>query len=612
MRADGEWRVAHANPWKGEGTMKHGPAYYIALCMTLLTIGICAQDEFMPGGLDSAVQDGLERIVPDTIVHPTEGVGALGNWEPYASVVGNSVFLIEANTFADDGSMSMQRYTVTLQPVDGGAPLFGEAFFDDDGNPYRGPINNYRQNGNPGRVAGDARPGAVNFIAGGEASPNEFEEFQSDDRWDTGVVRQGRFACVQTYSLDPAEMTQTPLCHAFDAINGRLTGGDPHTDQISRFGGDLVALDNGTFLVVVEDRSMLHDTADQAVVAAIFDAAGSVVEDSFVISSGSIWSNIAAFEGGFCVRVGGVLKFYDNTGEFEGQVDQESSGFSFDRGRGDGTRIAGHINSPYVFLAGESGADVRLAVWDARDQACLAQINVNELTLEEGGTDEADFRPDINRVDLAVDALNRVVVTYEVTPAGFLYPQTAARVLWFDEENEEFTYLTASFFPFVNFTDAAGDIRTIRASPSMTTRQICIAAKGEINTDNDPSLGADSAYESNFYTVFAHPDPRNDPTPPVGGEPTFVRGDTNADDNLNIADAVSILGYLFGGFPPPSCLDAADTNDDGGLNIADAITTLGHLFGGLGDLPAPFGACGVDPTPDELDCVDFPPCGGEE
>jgi len=89
----------------------------------------------------------------------------------------------------------------------------------------------------------------------------------------------------------------------------------------------------------------------------------------------------------------------------------------------------------------------------------------------------------------------------------------------------------------------------------------------------------------------------------AGVQELFVRGDANDDGQRNIADAVSILGYLFGGEEPPACEDASDTNDDGAVNIADAIKLLGHLFGGEGPLPAPFPDCGTDPTPDDL-----PPC----
>ncbi|HAK95750.1 MAG TPA: hypothetical protein DCM87_12330 [Planctomycetes bacterium] len=91
-------------------------------------------------------------------------------------------------------------------------------------------------------------------------------------------------------------------------------------------------------------------------------------------------------------------------------------------------------------------------------------------------------------------------------------------------------------------------------------------------------------------------------------EPLFRRGDTNADAKLDIADAISLLGYLFSQKQAPPCMDAADANDDGKLDISDAIKTLGHLFGGTGPLPDPFEECGADPSRDELGCERFRPC----
>ena len=84
--------------------------------------------------------------------------------------------------------------------------------------------------------------------------------------------------------------------------------------------------------------------------------------------------------------------------------------------------------------------------------------------------------------------------------------------------------------------------------------------------------------------------------------PPFARGDVNTDTRLNIADAIALLGHLFGGTGPLKCDDASDANDDGNLNIADAIAILGHLFGGTGALPDPFQTPGLDPTEDVLSC----------
>jgi RNA polymerase sigma-70 factor (ECF subfamily) len=88
-------------------------------------------------------------------------------------------------------------------------------------------------------------------------------------------------------------------------------------------------------------------------------------------------------------------------------------------------------------------------------------------------------------------------------------------------------------------------------------------------------------------------------------EPTdrFVRGDANADANVDLSDAVSTLGYLFLGNGAPACLDAADTDDSGKVEITDAIFLLGALFLGTNTIPAPYPSCGLDPTAqDELGC----------
>ncbi|HAK97198.1 MAG TPA: hypothetical protein DCM87_19965, partial [Planctomycetes bacterium] len=69
-----------------------------------------------------------------------------------------------------------------------------------------------------------------------------------------------------------------------------------------------------------------------------------------------------------------------------------------------------------------------------------------------------------------------------------------------------------------------------------------------------------------------------------GGEPPtniyVLMGNVNTDTKVDIADAIALLGYLFGGGlkPPPVCAKAADANDDNKLDIADAIKILGYLF----------------------------------
>ena len=487
--------------WQSDNDFDFGTTY------TAVALRVFAM--YRPGTLESV---GLTRLVDDTpIIVPT--ADALGNWEPYASVLGTSTFLIEGNTFAE-GGVTDQRYVVALQPVAGGAMSLAEGFFSDDGQPFKGKINYSRQNGNPGRVAGDKRPGAVNFMVGGEASPHVIPEFQSDNRWNLGFDRlaDGRYGTVQIFAIDPSTLSQTMLSKALDSATGRVTSGTAPGNQVSRFGGDIVGLDNGNFVSVVEDRSNVFFEGT-ATVATIFAPDGSIVKDSFLVFGSDIWANVAAFKGGFAVRAGDgeggrAIYLYDNDGNATGEVNQSTSGVVFDGGRGDGTRLGGHINSPYVYLAGREsgGTDVKIAVWDSRDASFVVTSSVNE----------AGFAADADRANLAVDALDRFTVSWVVRPEGYEQQQVAARVLELDAEGGAILPLTATFLPFINVGETNG-IRTLQMAVAMTTKEICIGAKGEINLENDPEAGANSPREVNFYTVFTHPAPADDPTTPVGG-----------------------------------------------------------------------------------------------
>lgn len=514
---------------------KNSPEVSLVTGEVLQVVAVRLFGTFKPGSAEGV---GLTRIVKDTpLIVPANN--ALGNWEPNASVIGTSTFLIEGNTFAIDGgttSDSLQRYVVGIQPAAGGTMRLGDAFHGDDGIAFQGKINYSRQNGNPGRVAGDKRPGAKNFVVGGEASPHMVEQFQSDNRWTLGFDRlgDGRYGSVQAFSLDTTTLAQTPLHKVLDTANGRLTEGAAPGNQIGRFGGDIAFLDNGNYVSMVQDNSRVRNPDGNAAVATILAPNGTVVTESFVIANGDIWCNLAAYKGGFVVRSGGVLYFFDNNGVSTGSVDQNTSGASFDRGRGDGTRLFGHINSPYVYLTGKltTGAIVRVAAWDSRDRSFVAATDVSE----------PGFTGDADRVNGAVDALDRLTVAWVSLPTGFVKQQVAARVLRLDGASKSITPLTSSFFAFIN--SSTGDtIRSLGMTVAMTTKQILIAAKGEINRDNKPDEGANTPNEVNFYTVLSHPAPAEDPTTPVssGARPTLAV--TQSGGNVTVSWSAAIGGF---------------------------------------------------------------------
>ncbi|MEM7165037.1 MAG: collagenase [Planctomycetota bacterium] len=72
----------------------------------------------------------------------------------------------------------------------------------------------------------------------------------------------------------------------------------------------------------------------------------------------------------------------------------------------------------------------------------------------------------------------------------------------------------------------------------------------------------------------------------------YLRGDVNGSGDLDIADVVYLLAFLFSAGPPATVADAADVNSDGGVDISDPIFVLGYLFNGGGAPAAPFPVVG--------------------
>lgn len=79
----------------------------------------------------------------------------------------------------------------------------------------------------------------------------------------------------------------------------------------------------------------------------------------------------------------------------------------------------------------------------------------------------------------------------------------------------------------------------------------------------------------------------------------FVRGDLDDNGDVNVADAIAILNFLFGGgLRDPECLDTADIQDNGVIDISAPINLLNFLFAGGGAPAVPYPNAGLDPTED--------------
>lgn len=534
---------------------------------------------------------GLSYVVPDKLVwyslngYVTNGPvkpGVNGSgvpfqvwnndiWEAYGGVLGDSAFLLQTMTFADDGigytdltdPHGHQRYTVTIAPADGSPPRTVDAFYDDYGHAFTNQVSS-RQDGNPGRVAGDRRYGATNIMTGGEASLQEWPAyFDSDNRWDhplyaqLGIDNAVRFSAVQTFGVNPGNWSVKQLCKAFDMAfspDPAALAQSATSQQMGRFGGDMTALSDGNFLVGVEDRSQIYFPVGNASLAAIVRPDGTYVKATWPVAPKNFWTGVMAFKGGFCIRVGSwnqsdwdagwsngvlvpptgtdaLLFFYDNAGNcYATNSMNASSGLSWSQSnsRGDGAALAADIRSHYVYytdkIPGNSGDGV-VGIWDGRTGAFVT--NATWTT-----TDPS--KHSLDAFGIGVDALDRFCVAVDMRPDTAAFPayQDAARVGKFDGTN--ITWLTPMFYPFVNHESDTANIKGIQTSVNpyvmMTTKAICIAARCWANSTNNPAAGPDTANPSCLlnstctigdsgqdrtvvYTIISHPAPVAAPRP---------------------------------------------------------------------------------------------------
>jgi hypothetical protein len=174
-------------------------------------------------------------------------------------------------------------------------------------------------------------------------------------------------------------------------------------------------------------------------------------------------------------------------------------------------------------------------------------------------------------------------------------------------------------YPVLGDFDSSGNIATLdfncfasvftgpcSASPCADTiYNSAMAFYGDFDFDGD----VDCADWESFHLAWTGP-----PTsaPDFGSciftDPLFLRGDANLDQAINVADVVTLLGYLFQG-QSIGCLQSCDTNDDESNDISDAIALLSFLFGSGVPLPPPYPDCGLDGTASgSLSCDDPASC----
>jgi hypothetical protein len=58
----------------------------------------------------------------------------------------------------------------------------------------------------------------------------------------------------------------------------------------------------------------------------------------------------------------------------------------------------------------------------------------------------------------------------------------------------------------------------------------------------------------------------------------FLRGDANQDKNVNVADIVYLVSYLFKHGPAPAPFQSGEANCDGKVTVADVVYLVAYLF----------------------------------
>jgi hypothetical protein len=61
---------------------------------------------------------------------------------------------------------------------------------------------------------------------------------------------------------------------------------------------------------------------------------------------------------------------------------------------------------------------------------------------------------------------------------------------------------------------------------------------------------------------------------------SYICGDANSDQTVNVGDAVYLIAYVFAGGLPPSPEEAGDANCDGEVNVGDSVYLIAYVFDG--------------------------------
>ncbi len=242
-------------------------------------------------------------------------------------------------------------------------------------------------------------------------------------------------------------------------------------------------------------------------------------------------------------------------------------------------------------VCGGAAAGIAFSCWvPARPEAVLCSLNVDRearVTLGPGGTLEAHVLLHVHcshtmqgysfglQYDEPAWKLERVQLLEDF--AGFYWnydrePESAACA---DPEAPGLT--VARVYDWVGPKIRESDIELVFAISADSAR--CCPMRF-VDCLGDPPMPVVFVYNGENRLAAAYDGEACAGLPEACG----AVGDANADKTTDIADAICVLGHLFGAPDNPGklyvflCPDSADVNRDGRLDIADPIALLGRLF----------------------------------
>ena len=449
-----------------------------SLCIALILQGLCVS--FVTAQISRTNQNtpGISVLTPDRVMFYVGKQNQPG-WEPNATALGEGTLALSANAELPGDYVGVTEQTLIAFFSEDGTVTEATGFFQDNGDPWDVPqdVTTHLYPNNPPHIAGDKREGRTVYLLGNECTPwafvSEFPALAS-----SGYVYDSQVPAFQL--LQRGQSGPQPLAPLFEPVYGSANEGNQSGKPIL-LRGETRGLSNGNFAVVVEDWTGDTVAANPAALATIVDGQegsatlGEVIIGPFNANQGmdpaastGIWSNMAAFDGGFAIRphtgtedASGYLTigFWDNDANPLGtwpaivRTDPASplapaGGYttSISILSGTATRIDSDIRSNYVHMAGR-GVDgtgdpdggVYVTKIDARTRTTVDEVYV---------TDDMTVSPE--RVTVCSDKEDNVFVCWSDT-SNTGNPQIAGRL--FDADLEP---LTDAFLVFEN-SEISGD-----------------------------------------------------------------------------------------------------------------------------------------------------------